>query len=153
MEAFELTFFYPRGRYDEKSIEYITEKYKQYDSFGVKSIVDFFSDEGKDFDEFRICIFDFRLRKDNFESIFVQLSQCVGSILNEMEDVYFVTGIYELTYYFTEHKIHINEFDEAFMQKFPIVFYRTDKSLNTGKVIYSDKNITCVFHEGAQNLY
>jgi len=152
MESFELAFFYPRGRYDEKSIEYVTEKYKQYDSFGVKSIVEFFSDGEKDFDEFEISIFDFRLRKDNFESIFGQLSQCIGSILNEMEDVYFVTGIYELTYDFTESKKSIAEFDEAFMQNFPIVFYRTDKSLNTGKVIYSDKNITCVFHEGAQNL-
>jgi len=153
MESFEITFFCHKGNYDKKSIGIIDEKYKCFDSIDNKSIVEFFSEKEKDFDEFRISIFHFKLTKDKFIYTFENLSKFVGSIFCKMKGVIFATGIYEITYYLTESKKKIVEFDNEFLQKFPIVFYKTREEPDSGKIIYSDENIFCVFYEGAQNLY
>ena len=153
MEYFELTFFCPKNVYNKESIGFIADNFNFYDNFEKNIHVEFFSEEEKDFDEFCVNLSDFKLRKDNFVHIFKQLSQHVGSIFNTMDKVYFVTGIYELTYYFTENLKSITQFDPIFMQKFPIVIYKTGQNYDSGEILYSDTYVTCVFHKEAQNLY
>jgi hypothetical protein len=152
MESFEITFFCCKGENDESSINKLTKQFELYDNFNKKNVIEFFNDEEKDFVEFRLSIFDFVITPDNFNDVFSRLSQFASSVFQGMPSVRVATGVYELTYYLTENKKSILEFDKEFMMKFPIVFFRVGQDYGGGQQIFSDDNINCIFYKEAQDI-
>jgi len=152
MEAFEITFFCLRDNHNKGAASIITKQFGEHDVFQKKNIVEFFCNDGKDYVEFCLSIFDLIITENDFDYIMTKISQFVSTIFEKSEDILLATGIYELTGYYTENKRYFAEFDTNFIQKFPIVFLRKSQSFNSGKIIYDDANVTCVFYENAQSI-
>ena len=153
MESFEITFFSLRDQYDKDTINIIANQFKKYDIFQKRSTVELFCYEDKDFVEFCISIFDFTLTAGNLEYVMTKISQFVSSVLESVDDIFLAVGIYELTHYLTENIRYINEFDDNFTRKFPFVFFRKGRLFDSGRTIYNDENVICVFNENAQSIY
>ncbi len=153
MESFELTFFCTKNDCNKNLIKIIEHQYEDFDIWGKKSIVELFCDVEKDFDEFRVSIFELEFTENNFKHNIQQLSLFVSSVYKGMSNFLFATGIYEITNYLTGSKKKIIEFDINFLKKFPIVFLRKGEDISLGKVMYRDENLTCIYYEKAQNMF
>lgn len=153
MESFEITFFCAKHEYDENSINIFHISLKDCNSFGNKSQIELFNEEDKDFIEIRLSIFDLIITKDNFYDILKEMERYVSAIFEKINSICFATGIYELTYYLIENKKCLHEFNESFLQKFPIVFFRAERKCYQGKILFENDFVICVFNENAQVLY
>jgi CRISPR/Cas system-associated endoribonuclease Cas2 len=153
MESFEITFFYPIDHYDCQTKVNTNKLIKQIKLFTNKEIlVECFAEENKNYAEVQVSIFELEITKDNLNSILREMSEFVSIIFREIPHVKFATGIYELTYYFTENIIDLNNFNNI-LKKFPVIFLRCEQKYNEGIIKFENNYIKCIFQENAQALY
>ena len=153
MESFEITFFCKKDIYEGEIFSIIKEYAEKHNTSERKIVTDVFNEEDKDFLEIRESIFDLVLTMENYINVLGQLSVFVGEVFEKVPEIAFATGIYELTYYLTEHKNHLTEFDSEFLKKFPIVFLRSVNNQTHVQKIFENRYVVCVFNENAQVLY
>jgi hypothetical protein len=153
MESFEITFFCMREKHVKNTDDIIKMEFEKHDVFQKKSIVEFFSDDEKDFVEYRLSIFDLIITENDFIDTLTILSRFVSAVFEKRKDISLATGIYELTDYFTESKQNLIDLQNDFVRNFPIVFLRKGQTFGLGRIIYDDKNLTCVFNENTQSLF
>ena len=153
MEAFEITFFCFKNKYDITVKESIEKSLEELSFLEKNVLLEFFQEEKKDYIELQISIFELIVTKNNFIYFFSQIAAYIGNIFSKIDSIQFATGIYELTYHFIEHRNHLSQFDAAFLKNFPIVFLRSPQKLSGGRTIFENENIICIFHENAQVIY
>jgi len=153
MESFELTFYCKKECCKQEAINIVNEYINQHIFFEKEVLTEVFKDNEKDYAELQVSIFDLVLSKDNFYNVFKELSDFVDVIFEKIIGISFATGIFELTYYLTESKKYLSEFDSLFLMKFPIVFLRTKENHINGKILFQGNSSLCIFNETAQVLY
>lgn len=134
-EYFELTFFSPscsvNGMNDKKNIlEFLSLSegrnqltWHTYPLFENREVIFDVFQESK-FCEYRICLSDFIITKENFHQKERQLLQIADICLSRIDSILFATGIYELTSYLTSSITDIESFDKGILTKFPFIFLR-----------------------------
>jgi hypothetical protein len=136
-EYFELTFFCNNNSKKEVSINTVMRLFniteqntvgtiKQYPLlYGKEFIFDIF--ESLDFYEIRISVPDLIFTKKNLSVKVEQLCSMVDSVMKNVAEVVFATGIFELTSYYliTIHKVQcLADITEGVLARFPFVFFR-----------------------------
>ena len=152
-EAFEITFFCAK---EDSLLIHLDPFYaalKEKGAFGKRCLTDLFIEEHRDFIEIRLCIFNLIIKRDNFLETIKELSGYVSTIFEDICYVSFATGIYELTYYFTESIMSIDKLESVAREKFPLVFLREKNDSSQGEVVFEDENVVCIFNEEAQDLF
>jgi hypothetical protein len=91
--------------------------------------------------------------KKNYEKKLNQLLQILDICFGNIKSIIFATGIYELTYYLTESKKQLIEFDQKFLRKFPVVFLHASRKWYDGQQIYIDASIKCIYNKDAQTIF
>ena len=99
------------------------------------------------FCEYRICLSDFVITRENFHQKERQLLQLADICFSRIDRLLFATGIYELTYYFTNSITEIESFDKGILTKFPFIFFR---NRNKYDLVPTDRynNTICVLNTG-----
>lgn len=151
MESFEITFFCDKNKDDISDIRDFSDSYNKY--VGLNNYVEFekFDDE-KDYYEIRCSIFGLVLNESIFAEFIESVTNYVDYIFERFSSVEVVTGIYELTYYYTENLKGLLEFLPKFLQNFPLVFLRNQKNASSD-VLYKNDRIICLYHRNAQMLF
>lgn len=152
MESFEITFFCNKNRGDISDIGDFSDSYKKYVKLNNYFEFEKFDDE-KDYYEIRCSIFGLVLSENLFAEFIEYLGNYVEYIFDRFSSVEIVTGIYELTYYYTENLKGLSDFSPEFLKKFPVVFLRYVEYDNFTDVLYSNKKIVCLYHENSQLLF
>ncbi len=152
MEYFEITFFGPKSKYEEAVAQIISEEFKRIEPLITELLLDYFDDD-KDFIEYRVSMGPLEFTRETLAEVAKELSQCVGGVFRRVDCFFFATGMYLLTYCYTEHVKFISEFDERVLPEFPFVFYRTSGVAREGTIIYQDENVVCIYQKYAQYIY
>lgn len=150
-EAFEITFFCRKDNGDIPDMEIFSDSFRKYFQLDNEIRFDIFDDD-KDYYEIRCCIFGLVLEKDTFKGFAESVGRYAQYIFGEIRSVKVVTGIYEITYYYTENITHLSEFTADFLKKFPLVFLRSP-AYDSPDVLYRNNNIICLYHKDAQKLF
>lgn len=157
-EYFELTFFSPacgaNGINDKKNILEVLDLAEgrnlltrhTYPLFENREVLfDVFQEPN--FCEYRICLSDFVITRENFHQKERQLLQVADICFSRIDRLLFATGIYELTYYFTNSITEIESFDKGILTKFPFIFFR---NRNKYDLVPTDRynDTICVLNTG-----
>ncbi len=153
MEYFELTFFCPREMYRAVMDAIIKSRLANLACTADNTRFDVLDGEGTDYTALRVCLGNLIFTKENCARMIGRLSRYVSAVYREIKEISFATGIYELTGYYCRRKQSLTELNRDFMRKFPLAFYRTGEDFSPGITAFTDGNVTCIFHEGAQNLW
>lgn len=151
MEAFEITFFCDKSKGDISDISVFSDSFREYIKLDNDIQFDRFDDD-KDYYEIRCCIFGLILEKSTFEDFAVSVGKYVEYILEKFRAVEVVTGIYEITYYYTENLNSLSEFTSEFLKNFPLVFLR-NQEYTSPDVLYRNDRIICLYHKNSQLLF
>ena len=151
MEAFEITYFCKRDgvRFTADALKAV---YGAYMHLPNETAFDAFDEPEKDYYEVRCCIFGLRLDAGSFHLFAGNMRKMSHALFTEFPCIAVCTGIYELTYYYTERMLHLTEFSGGKAEKFPLIFLREpDASLR--EPFFSDESLTCYYHSNAQQLF
>lgn len=151
MEAFEITFFYNKSNGDIQNIDIFVDSFRKYIKLDNDIQFDKFDDD-KDYYEIRCCIFGLEFKESIFEDFVVSVGKYVEYIFGKFSSVEIVTGIYEITYYYTENLNSLSEFSPEFLKNFPLVFVR-NKEYNSPDILYRNDRMICLFNKNAQQLF
>jgi hypothetical protein len=122
MEYFEITFYPAKAPANKNLTKKIKEQLKKSAIYTEETLIEFFDEENKEFDEICVSIPDCHFSQANFEDEISKLSKFVGSIFSEHFQLTLATGIYELSFDYYEPLKSTEEFNEQFLEKFPVVF-------------------------------
>lgn len=153
MESFELTYFCSKdlGRVNQQAIIFMLRN----GNFPIENRfeIECFDEEDKDYVEIRISIYDLTITEDNLHHFLNVLSVYASNVFKKVNSIQLATGIYELTYYYTERHKRLTEFDENLLAKFPVIIIRNGKKHVNGEVVFQDESVICIYNESAQFLY
>ena len=172
MEAFDITFFCKKRYCNDQAHGDINVSMKLLHSLdennfgiymdGTKELDKRFGCYVYDFDdvdymEYSASIQGLKIRENTFEEIIKVFAIFVGDVLRKIRVFSFATAIYERTCSLIEdeEKFNLDEFDPAFLSKFPLLFLRPEADLSEyiGKVVYKDEYIICLYNEKAQDIF
>jgi len=172
MESFDITFFCKKEFYSEqiladikRSLELFRTMRKDHfdesesDPFIFEKRIRVFEYDFDDVDymEYSTYIQGLKIRENTFEEIIKVFAIFVGDVLRKIRVFSFATAIYERTCSLIEdeEKFNLDEFDPAFLSKFPLLFLRPEADLSEyiGKVVYKDEYIICLYNEKAQDIF
>lgn len=151
LEAFEITFFYNKSNCDIQDMDIFIDYFRKYIKLDNDIQFDKFDDD-KDYYEIRCCIFGLILEKNTFKDFAESVGRYAEYIFGKFRSVEIVTGIYEITYYYTEKLNSLSEFSPEFLKNFPLVFIRNQK-YDYQNVFYRNDNIICLYNNDAQVLF
>lgn len=151
MEAFEITFFCNKSKGDIPDMDIFADSFRKYIHLDNDIQFDMFDDD-KDYYEIRCCIFGLVLEKSIFKDFVESVGKYAEYIFGKFSSVEIATGIYEITYYYTEKLTGLSEFTADFLKKFPLVFVKNPE-YDSPDVIYRSNNITGLYHRNAQDLF
>jgi hypothetical protein len=153
MESFEITFFCPKNSYSESAVSIIDKLTRPLKlAIGEKILVESFNEENKSFSEVRMSVFELVITESSFRNVLQELFEFVSTVFREFPFWELATGVYELTYYFTENIVDLSKFDEI-LRRFPILFLKPEQKYDEGIVMFKNSNVKCVFQENAQSLF
>lgn len=93
----------------------------------------------------------FIFTKENFENTLDMFSKITKHIFDKLDNVLFLSGIYELTGYYTIGINKIKELDDILI-KFPLLFFRQGEE--KGFDVYKSVNeISVIYNKKAQDLF
>ncbi|MDR0299317.1 MAG: hypothetical protein LBI13_04465 [Streptococcaceae bacterium] len=156
MEYFEITIYPVKAERNKNLRQEIEDEIRKTKLYKETTLIEFFSEECKDFDEICISIPDYHFSQKDFIAEVAELSKFIGSIFSKNPQLSFATGIYELSFDYYESLKSLNELNKTFLEKFPIVFFNnfSDKKWNLlGDKIYTDRNVECVFNSTVQTIF
>ena len=151
LEAFEITFFYNKSNGDIQDMDIFADSFRKYIKLDNDIQFDRFDDD-KDYYEIRCCIFGLVLEKGTFKDFAESVGKYAEYIFGKFSSVEIVTGIYEITYYYTENLNSLSEFSPEFLKNFPLVFIR-NKEYNSPDILYRNDKMICLYHSNAQSLF
>ena len=153
-EFFEITFFMDKKKANEekgkRKIDKLLEKYKeQLQSskepkkclFPKYTLFEYF--ERKGMFEYRCNISHLIITRENFEEIKNQMFQMVNDIFKMVSSIEIAVGVYELSYYLTEHISCIQEFNKEVLSKFPFVFLRNPSNYGLFPTVECE-SVSCI---------
>lgn len=154
MESFELTFFVPQKLKINSCISEMKSVMNQFMGAELHTEVQIFEHEENDFLEIEFSIYDFNITKESFHFIIRKLTHFVEFVFDLLDSAAIATGIYELTYYYTEQINRLSDFNENTLRNFPLYFLRKTEVNrgNTTHIIYESDKIACFFNENAQQI-
>jgi len=107
-----------------------------------------------DFVEYCVAITELYFTKKNFDAKMGQILEVVATCFDNIHQMMFATGVYELTYDYIKSVKRASDFNKQVLSKFPLLFFRegneygftsTRKHDNISYIVQSGVNIQVVF--------
>lgn len=154
VESFELTFFTRKGRKNNCNISQIANMLNLFMGLKLSTETHLFEYEDNNYLEIEIAIYDFNITRKSFNSTVRKLTHFVEFVFKLLDSPTIATGIYELTYYYTEQINRFSEFNMEILDKFPLYFLHKSEADfgNKTNIVYESNDVVCFYNKDAQQI-